>query len=182
MEIAILKYKTLLLDSVKNSTIYNVSSRIYYQYFTFKGQGYTRNIVFSLISLQVFFQRNIFRKLRITVITSSRWNILLLFELFEEMCDVDLWSSWFLGVTQKNYAFQFTVFYVSFVLSLTIKLDITLHKRATVHVWFIEPWRINGISFPIWRNSFTFCIFRSKYSLTVVVTAVLSFSSSFVNC
>ena len=73
MEIATLnKEKNLLLESVRNSIIYNVSSRMYYQYFTFKGLDYTRNIDFSLISLQIFVQRNIFRKLRITVISSSQ--------------------------------------------------------------------------------------------------------------
>ena len=46
MEIATLKYKKLLLESVRNSTIYNVSSRMYYQNFTFKGLDYTRNIFF----------------------------------------------------------------------------------------------------------------------------------------
>ena len=72
MEIATLKYKKLLLESVENSAIYNVSSRMFYQNFTFKGLGYTRNIFFSLIFLQIFFQRKFFRKLRITVITSSQ--------------------------------------------------------------------------------------------------------------
>ena len=66
--------KKLLLESVKNSTIYNVSIRIYYQYFTFKDLHYNKNTIFSLIFLQMFFQRNtnIFRKLRITVISSSQ--------------------------------------------------------------------------------------------------------------
>ena len=72
MEIAALKYKKLLLESVKNSAIYSLSSRMFYQNFIFKGLGYTRNIFFSLIFLQIFFQLNIFRKLRITVITSSQ--------------------------------------------------------------------------------------------------------------
>ena len=73
MEIAEIS-KKLLLESVKNSTIYNVSIRIYYQYFTFKDLDYDKNIIFSLIFLQLFFQRNtnIFRKLRITVISSSQ--------------------------------------------------------------------------------------------------------------
>ena len=73
MEIAEIN-KKLLLESVKNSTIYNVSIRIYYQYFTFKDLDYNKNIIFSLIFLQMFFQRNtnIFRKLRITVISSSQ--------------------------------------------------------------------------------------------------------------
>ena len=72
MEIATLNKQKMLLESVRNSRIYKVSSCMYYQYFTFKGLGYTRNIVFSLIFLQIFFQRNIFRKLRITVISSSQ--------------------------------------------------------------------------------------------------------------
>ena len=46
MEIATLKYIKLLLESVRNSTIYNVSSRMYCKYFTFKGLDYTRNIGF----------------------------------------------------------------------------------------------------------------------------------------
>ena len=73
MEIAEIN-KKLLLESVKNSTIYNVSIRIYYQYFTFKDLDYNKNIIFSLIFLQMFFQRNtnIFRKLRTTVISSSQ--------------------------------------------------------------------------------------------------------------
>ena len=66
------KQKKLLLESVRNRIIYDVSSRMYYQYFTFKGLDYTRNIVLSLIFLQIFFQRNIFRKLRITAISSSQ--------------------------------------------------------------------------------------------------------------
>ena len=51
MKLATLNKQKLMLESVRNSTIYNVSSRIYYQYFTFKGLDYTRNIVFSLIFL-----------------------------------------------------------------------------------------------------------------------------------
>ena len=75
IEIATIKYKKLLLESLRNSTIYNVSICMYYQYFTFKGLDYTRNIGFSFIFLQIFFQRHIFRKLRITVITSSQRNV-----------------------------------------------------------------------------------------------------------
>ena len=59
MEIAALnKKKKLLLESIRNSIICNVSSHRYYQYFTFKGLDYTRNIVCSLIFLQIFFQRS----------------------------------------------------------------------------------------------------------------------------
>ena len=90
IEIATLKYKKLLLESLRNSTIYNVSICMYYQYFTFKGLDYTRNIGFSFIFLQIFFQRHIFRKLRITVITSSQRNVWVLFALSEQMCAVDL--------------------------------------------------------------------------------------------
>ena len=72
MEVATLKYKELLLESVRNSSIYNANRHMYYQYFTFKGLNYTRNIVLSLIFLQIFFQRNICRKFRIIFITSSQ--------------------------------------------------------------------------------------------------------------
>ena len=84
------KIQKLLLESLRNSTIYNVSICMYYQYFTFKGLDYTRNIGFSFIFLQIFFQRHIFRKLRITVITSSQRNVWVLFALSEQMCAVDL--------------------------------------------------------------------------------------------
>ena len=63
---------------------------------------------------------------------------LVLFELFEEMGAVGLYG----GLHKNNYAFHFTFFKnvsVSFVVSLTINRDITFHKRATVHIWFIEP-------------------------------------------
>ena len=53
-------------------------------------------------------------------------------------------------------------FSVSFVVSLTTNRDITFHKRATVYIWFIKPWRINGISFSIWKSSLTLCIFCVK--------------------
>ena len=137
-----------MLESVRNSTICNVSSRMYYQYFTFNGLDYTRNIVFSLIFLQIFIQRNIFRKLRITVISSSQWSVV-----------STLWVVW----GNVHCRLMKPHVSVSFVVSLTINKDITFHKKETVHIWFIEPWRINGTSFPtIWWNSFTLCIFRSK--------------------
>ena len=64
MEIATLnKQKKLLLESLRNSIIYNVISPIYHNYFTFTGLDCTRNIVFSLIFLQIFFQRNILESL-----------------------------------------------------------------------------------------------------------------------
>ena len=47
----------------------------------------------------------------------------------------------FWGLHRSNYAFRFTFFKnvsVSFVVSLTIKRNITLHERATDHIWFIE--------------------------------------------
>ena len=76
MKTAILsKQKKLLLESVRNSTICSLTSRMYYQYFTFKGLDYTRSIIFSLIFFHIFLQLNIFRKLRITVISSSQWNV-----------------------------------------------------------------------------------------------------------
>ena len=65
----------LLSESVTNRTICNVSSRKYFQYFSFKGLDNTRNIVFSFILLQIFFQCNIFRNLRMTVISSSQWSV-----------------------------------------------------------------------------------------------------------
>ena len=72
MEIATLnKQKTVVRAGGGNSAIYNVSSRMYDQYVTLKGPDCTRNIVFLLI----FFQHNIFRKLRITVISYSCDNV-----------------------------------------------------------------------------------------------------------
>ena len=173
-----------MLESVRNITIYNVNSRIYYRYFTFKGLDYTRNIV---VFLKIFFQRSIFRKLTIAVISSSQWNVVSTFWVIWENVRCRLMKPLIFGYYTKiiNYAFHFTFFKnvsVSFAVSSTIKRNITLHERTTNHLWFIETWRINGISFSIWWNSFTFCIFRSKYILTVVVTAWHFFISSLVNC
>ena len=109
MEITKLNKQKLCLESVRNSTIYSVSSRMYYQYINFKNLDYTRNIDFSLIFLQIFFQRYSFKKPRITVI-SPRFHDYTFF---------------------KNVS-------VSFVMPLTIKRDITLHKRVTVHIRFVE--------------------------------------------
>ena len=53
-EIATLNKQKLLLESVIDSTIYNVSSRMYYQCFTFKSLDYTKNIGFSLIFCRFF--------------------------------------------------------------------------------------------------------------------------------
>ena len=174
-------------ESVRNSIIYNVSCRIYYQYFTFKGLNYTRNIVYSSIFLQIFFQRSILRKLTITVISSSQWNMVSTIWVIWRNERCRLMKPLIFGDYSKiiSYAFYFTFFInvsFSFVVSLTIKRNVTLHERATDHVWFIETWRINGISFSIWWNSFTFCIFRSNYILTVILTAWHFFSSSLVNC
>ena len=73
MEVAALnKQRTVVRVPYRNSTICNVSGRIYYQYFTFKGLDYARNKVYSLFFLQIFFQSSIFRKLTITVISSSQ--------------------------------------------------------------------------------------------------------------
>ena len=72
VEIAALNKQKAVVRVVKNSTIYNVSSRIYYQYFTFKGLDYTRNIVYSLLFVQIFFQRSIFRRLTVIDISSSQ--------------------------------------------------------------------------------------------------------------
>ena len=153
MEIATLKYKKMLLESVRNSTIYNAISRMYYHYFTFKGVDYTRNIIFSLFLLQIFFQRNIFRKLRIKVITLPVSEMGQYFLSYLRKCVLQTYEACdFWGLHKNNYMFHFTFFKnvsVSFVVSLKIKRDITLNKRATVHIWFIEPWRINGISFSI---------------------------------
>ena len=53
-EIATLNKQKLLLESVRNSTMYNVSSRIYYQYFTFKDPDFARNTDSWLIFLEIF--------------------------------------------------------------------------------------------------------------------------------
>ena len=155
-----------MLESVRNSTIYNVSSSMDYQYFTFKGLDYKKNMVFSLVFLQFSFKCNIFRKLRIAVISSSQGSVVNTFWVIWGNTRSRLMKPQIFGdyIHKNNYAFHFTFFKnvsVSFVVSLTINRDIMFHKRATAHIWFIEPWRI---SFPIWWNSFTLCIFRSKYN------------------
>ena len=57
----------------------NVSSRMNYLEFAFKGQKYARNLVFLLIFCQSFWNikkiLNICKKLRISVISSSQWNM-----------------------------------------------------------------------------------------------------------
>ena len=122
------KQKKLLLESVRNRIICDVSSRMYYQYFTFKGLDYTRNIVLSLNFLQIFFQRNIFRKLRITAISSSQWTVVSTFWVIwgNVRCRVIKPLS-FGGYTRIITPFHFTFFKnvsVSFVVSLTIERDI----------------------------------------------------------
>ena len=157
---------------------------MYYQYFTFwrvKGLDYTRNMDFSLIFLQIFFQNDTFRKFRITVISSSQWRVVSTFWV--------IWGNRLMKpLIFRDYTKIITCFilrcskmFLFRLLSLTIKRDITLHKRATVSIWFIEPWRINEIPFWNWWNSFTLCIFHSKYILIVVVSAWLSFTSILVN-
>ena len=54
MEIATLNKQKVVVRVGRNSTTYSVSNRLYYQYFTFKGLDYTRNIVLSLIFWQIF--------------------------------------------------------------------------------------------------------------------------------
>ena len=160
--------------SVRNSTICNASGRIYYQYFTFKGLDYTRNKVYSLIFLQIFFQSSIFRKLTITVISSSQLNVVSTFWFIWGNVRCRLMKPFIFGGLHKimtHFILHFSKMFLFFAVSLTIKRNVTLHERATDHIWFIETWRINTISFSIWWNYFTFCIFRSKYILTVVVTA-----------
>ena len=111
-----------MLEPVRNSTIYNVSSCIYYQYFTFKGLDYTKNIVYLLIFLQI--QRNIFRKLRITIISSSQWNVVSTFWVIWGNVRCRLMKPLIFGYYTN--AFHFTFFKnvaVSLVVSLTIKRD-----------------------------------------------------------
>ena len=135
--------------------------------------------------LQIFFQHNIFRKFRITVISSSQWNVVSTFWVIWGNVRCKLMKPlifWDYTKIITCFILQFSKMFVSFVVSLTIKREMTLHKRTTVHIWFIEPWRINGISFPLWLNSFTLCIFHLKYISTVVVTARLSSTSGLVNC
>ena len=133
-----------MLEAVRNSTIYSVSSHMYYQYFTFKGLNYTWDIVFSLIFLQIFFQRNIFRKLRIIVISSSQWSVVSTFWV--------IWANVRCRLMKPLVLGDYTKIIMRFILHFS--------------------------------KMFLFrCIFCSKYILTVVVvTAWLSFTSSFVDC
>ena len=130
-----------MLESASNSTIHNVSSHMYYQDFTFKGLDYTRNIVFSLIFLQIFFQRNIFRKLRITVISSSQWSVVSTFWVIWGNVRCRLMKPLIFGDYTKiitRFILHFSKMFLFCLLYLTIKEDITLHKRATIHVCYIE--------------------------------------------
>ena len=161
---------------------------MYYRYFTFKGLDYTRNIVYSLVFLKIFFQRSIFRKLTIAVISSSQWNVVSTFWVIWENVRCRLMKPLIFGYYTKiiNYAFHFTFFKnvsVSFAVCSTEK------KHNII-------WEDNWPSLVYWNMknqwdfildlmklfSFTFCIFHSKYILTVVVTAWHFFISSLVNC
>ena len=124
----------------KQETVARVGQKHYNQLFTSRGLDYTRNIVFSLIFLQIFFQRNLFRKLRTTAISST------------VKCDQCFWSDLrkcalqtyeapdLGGLPKNNYAFHFTFFKngsVSFAVSLTINTHITFHKSATVYIFYL---------------------------------------------
>ena len=175
-----------MLEPVGNSTIYNVRSRMYYQYFTFKGLDYTRNIVFPLIFLQVFFQRSIFRKLRITVISSSHWNVVSTFWVILGMVRYKLMKPLIFGDDTKiitRFILNFSKMLLFCLLCLTIKRDITLHKRATVHIWFIKRNMKNQWdSIHDLMKLFYTLYFLLKIYLTAVATAWFSFASSLVNC
>ena len=141
-----------MLESVRNSTMYNLSSRMHYQYFTFKDLDHTRNTDFSLTFLQIFFQRNIFKKLSLTVFSSSQWSVVITFWVIWGNVRCRLMKPLIFGDYTKiitRFILHFSKMFL-FHLLITIKGDTTLHKRATLHIWFIEPWRINRISFPNW--------------------------------
>ena len=114
----------MLLESVRNSTIYNVSSRICYQYFTFKGLNYTINIVYSLIFLKI--QRNIFRKFRITIISSSQWNVVSTFRVLWGNVRCSIMKPMVFGNYTKtitHFILHFSKMFLFDFLSLTIKRD-----------------------------------------------------------
>lgn len=105
---------------------------------------------------------------------------------------VDLYSTWFWEFIKLNKNFPFLFLFlktpscVSFVVSLTIQGKMAPCKTAhSVRVWFIGPWRINGISFLIWRNfsfaSMLYIILPAQYILTEPITWP-SFTSVFINC
>ena len=136
-------------------------------------------------SLQIFFQRSIFQRLTIIYISSSQWNVGSNFWVIGGNVRCRLMKPMMFGDDTKiitHFILHFSKMFVSFVVSFTIKRNITLHERATTNIWLIETWRNNGISSLMWWNSFTFCIFCSRYILTVVVTAGHFFTSSLVNC
>ena len=102
---------------------------------------YTRNIVFSLIFFQIFFQRNISRKLRITVISSSQWSVVGTFWVILGNVCCGLMKPLIFGDYTKiitRLILHFSKMFLFRLLCLTIKRDITLDKRATLHIWFIE--------------------------------------------
>ena len=55
-----------------------------------------------------------------------------------------------------------------------------INKARPVHIWFLDPWRVNGISFLIWRNFFARCIARSTWILNEAM-AWLPLTSAFVS-
>ena len=127
---------------------------MYFQYFTFKAL----DVVISLNLLQIFFQRNIFRKLRIIVITSSHWIVVSIFWVIWGNVRCRLMKPLtFWGLHKNNYAFHFIFFKnvsVSFVVFLTINRDITFHEKATVHIWFIA---VFGVIALFWISRHIIC-------------------------
>ena len=114
---------------------------MYYQYFAFKVLDYTTNIVFLLIFLQIFFQRNIFRKVKITVISSSQWIVVSTFWVISGNVRCRLMKALIFGDYTKiitRFLLHFSKMFLFCLLCLTIERDITLHKRTTIHIWFIE--------------------------------------------
>ena len=58
--------------------------------------------------------------------------------------------------------------------------DIVLHNKAqTVQIWFIEPWRVNGISFLIWRDFFTRWILTEAMAWLSLTSALVRWSRTF---
>ena len=113
-----------MLESVRNSAIYSVSSCIYYQYFTVKDIEYTRNIFYLLIYLQI--QRNIYRKLRITIISSSQWNVVNTFWVIWGNVRCSLMKPLILGDYTKiitHFILHFSKIFLFRLLSSTIKRD-----------------------------------------------------------
>ena len=159
---------------------------MYYKYFTFKGLNYTRNIiVFSFIFLQIFFQRNIFRKLRITVVTSSQWNVASTFWVIWGNVRCRLMNPLIFGDYTKikiitRFILHFSKMFLFRLLCLEqFKDNITVHWKATVYIWCLVYWTMKNqwnfipdlmklfstlyFSFKIYLsycgNSFTFFLF-----------------------